>query len=80
MPQYFFHTQTASRETDEDGLDLTGPVQARQQAIQTCGQMMRDAPESFWGSRPWNVTVTDAAGVVLWEITMDGISTAAAPD
>jgi hypothetical protein len=40
--------------------------------------MMHDAPEGFWGSRPWNVTVTDAAGLVLYEISMDAVEAPAA--
>jgi hypothetical protein len=40
---------------------------------------MRDCADTFWGSRPWSVTVTDAVGLVLWEIEMDGTSSAAAP-
>lgn len=78
MQRYFFHTQTDSRITDEEGTVLEGPIEARRQAISTCGQMMQDAPEGFWGSRPWTVTVTDSAGLVLWEISMDGIECRAA--
>jgi hypothetical protein len=78
MPRYFFNTQTGTRFTDEDGFELDGPVEARRQAIITCGEMMRDAPEGFWGSRPWHVTVTDPDGLVLWEIMMDGNASAAA--
>jgi hypothetical protein len=80
MPLFFFHTQTESRTTDAEGVELPGAVEARKQAIQTCGQMMHDAPLAFWGSRPWSVVVTNAAGLVLWEIFMDGVSSAAAPD
>ncbi|WP_425506407.1 DUF6894 family protein [Sphingomonas xinjiangensis] len=77
IPLFYFHTQTGTRYTDVDGTDLAGPVDARRQAIQTCGQMMQEAPEGFWGSRPWSVTVTDAVGLVLWEISIDGQSSAA---
>lgn len=80
MQRYFFHTQTLSRDTDTDGIELDSPHEARRQAIETCGQMMKDAPEGFWGSRPWSVTVTDAAGLVLWSIEMDGSASAAAPN
>jgi len=79
MPRYFFHTQTDTRTTDEHGTEFDGPVQARREAIRTCGEMMREAPEGFWGSRPWTVTVSDAVGLVLWEIFMDGTSSPAAP-
>ena len=75
MQRFFFHTQTGSRFTDDEGMELDGPTEARRQAIKTCGQMIRDSPEGFWGTRPWNVTVTDSAGLVLWEIFMDGVAT-----
>jgi len=80
MPLYFFHTQTDTRYTDREGTMFEHPAQARREAIQVCGEMMREAPETFWGTRPWTVTVTDGAGLVLWEISMDGAATAAAPE
>ena len=79
MPLFFFHTQTDTRTSDAAGIELRGAAEARQQAVQTCGEMMRDAPEAFWGTRPWSVVVTDAVGLVLWEIFMDGVSSASAP-
>lgn len=77
MPRYYFHMDTGSRTTDRDGIELEGPVEARRQAIVTCGEMMKDAPEGFWGSRPWSVTVTDATGLILWTIEVDGVASAA---
>jgi hypothetical protein len=77
VPRYYFHIQTDTRTNDDEGIELAGPVEARRQAIKTCGQMMQDCPEGFWGSRPWSVTVTDAAGLVLWDIYIDGNSSAA---
>jgi hypothetical protein len=79
MPRYYFHTQSDNRLTDTDGVELAGPFEARKQAIKSCGDLMRDCADTFWGSRPWSVTVTDAVGLVLWEIGMDGTSSAAAP-
>lgn len=38
---------------------------------------MKDAAISFWGSRPWSVSVTDPQGLVLWEIFMDGVASPA---
>ena len=69
---YYFHMQTGTRDTDDEGIELASPRDARAQAIATCGQMMKDAPEAFWGTRPWSVTVTDGAGLILWEISMHG--------
>jgi len=67
MPRYVFHIQTDTRESDEISTELVGPTEARRQAVQTCGIIMKDSPEDFWGSRPWTVTVTAAEGIVLWE-------------
>lgn len=72
MPRFFFHTETEIRSTDTVGTECLDHIQARREAIRTCGQMMHDCAEGFWGSRPWRVTVTDSAGLVLWEILMDG--------
>jgi hypothetical protein len=48
MQRYFFHTQTDTRFSDQEGMVMDGPVEARRQAIATYGQMMVDAPEGFW--------------------------------
>jgi hypothetical protein len=77
MPQYFFHSQTDSRFTDDEGSEHATASQARAEAIRLCGEMLRDAPEPFWGSRPWSVTVTNAAGLIMWEIYIDGVSSPA---
>ena len=77
MALYYFHSQTDSRVSDTDGVELASPLEARREAIRTCGELMRDCPEPFWGSRPWSVTVTDARGLILWEVSMDGVSSAA---
>ena len=79
MPRYHFHMQTDARFSDDEVVELAGPIGARRQATLTCGEMLRDAPEGFWGSRPWNITVTDAQGLVLWEIMIDGTASPAAP-
>ena len=39
--------------------------------------MVRDAPEEFWDSPPWGIKITDASGLVLYEVYMDGITSAA---
>lgn len=77
MPRFYFHTETDVRTTDEEGMEFPGYAEARREAIRTCGQMMQDAPEVFWGSRPWNVSVTDEAGLIMWEIYVDGQTSAA---
>ena len=79
MPRFFFHTESETRTTDEEGMELADGLEARRQAIKSCGEMVRDCPQAFWGSRPWSVTVTNAEGLILWEIFMDGVSSPCAP-
>ena len=79
MPRYFFHTDTDNRFTDEEGVECLNAIAARQAAIATCGEMMQGCAETFWGSRPWTVTVTDATDLILWQITIDGTAAPAAP-
>ena len=78
MPRFFFHTQTDTRFTDAEGTECLDHVAARLEAIETCGEMMRGCGEVFWGSRPWTVTVTDATGLILWDISIDGTASPAA--
>lgn len=77
MPRYLFHSQTDSRYSDSEGVEFATPHDARKEAIRLCGEMLKDSPEPFWGSRPWSVTVTNDAGLILWEIFIDGVSSAA---
>lgn len=72
MALFFFHTETDRRVTDTEGLEFPSYIEARREGIRTAGQMMQDVPEIFWGSRPWSVSVTDADGLILWEIQLDG--------
>jgi hypothetical protein len=72
MALYFFHIQTDTRTTDEIGMEFARPQEARAQAIMTCGEMVKDDPDNFWGSRPWTIVVTDATGLILWDLSMDG--------
>jgi hypothetical protein len=75
--RYFFHCETDVRYTDAEGTEFDSPSQARAEAIKMCAQMMHEAPKGFWGSRPWSVTITDKAGLVLWNIDIDATSSIA---
>ncbi len=74
MLRLFFHTQTDTRSSDDEGTELSGAVGAWEKAIWICGQMTQDCSDGLWGSRPCSVTVTDAAGLILWDIFVDGVA------
>ena len=77
MPLFFFHSQTDTRTTDVEGTEFPDHLAARQEVIKLCGELLRDAPAPFWGSRPWSLSVTDARGLILYEINVDGFGSAA---
>ncbi|WP_443026093.1 DUF6894 family protein [Sphingomonas sp. PB2P19] len=77
MPRFYFHTETDVRSTDTEGMEFSGYEEAKHQAIRTAGDLMRETPQVFWGSRPWSVSVTDATGLIMWEIYLDGQTSAA---
>ena len=58
---------------------MDNEIEARREAVRTCGEMMRDAPEGFLGHSTVVITVTNAAGLVLWEIYINVTASAAAP-
>lgn len=72
MPQYHFGIQTDRQFVDEQGVDLADHAAARAMAIQTCGELMRDGGATFWGTRPWKVTVSDEVGLMLFTIEVVG--------
>ena len=74
MPLYFFHIHANAHDADDEGMDFADPGAAREEAIKVAGEMMRDSPDAFWDSQPWKVVVTDEAGAVLWQISMDAVS------
>jgi hypothetical protein len=47
VPLFYFHTETDVRVTDSDGQEFESYEDARREAIQTCGQMMKDAAIAF---------------------------------
>lgn len=77
MTRYFFHSQTDTRSTDTDGEEFATPAEARKEAIRMAGEMLKTAPEPFWSSRPWEITITDQAGLIMWVLSVHGISSPA---
>lgn len=74
MPRYFFHTSTDTRFTDDEGVDCATLADARRMAFRTCSELIHAAEDTFWGTRPWTVTVTDVKDIILYEIAIDGFA------
>jgi hypothetical protein len=67
MPRYFFHIFNGHPHADMEGIELSGLKKARQEAIQTAGEIIRSDDVKAWQGSDWHMEVTDAAGQpVLW--------------
>ncbi len=62
MPRYFFHVIDGQNIIDKEGTELSGLRQARAEAIQLAGAILRDEGDKFWNGEEWHMNVTDASG------------------
>lgn len=66
MPRYFFHIIDGRDAPDETGTELEGPAEARLQALNTTGQLLREGGDEFWSGHEWRMHVTDDRGEELF--------------
>ena len=62
MPRFFFNVRDHHDILDPEGVELSGPHEARAQAVVACGEMVRDLGPEFWDQPDWRMWVTDEAG------------------
>lgn len=62
MPRYFFHVLDGYAIIDREQTELPDFREARAEAIQTAGAILRDKGDEFWTDTEWQMTVTDASG------------------
>lgn len=65
MPRYFFHTFNGSAHPDAEGTEFPGLEEAREEAIQTAGEIIRGQSIKSWKGSDWHMEVTDASGQTL---------------
>ncbi len=73
MARYFFHTDSHTRFTDDEGQELSSLTAARAYATRAIAEVLRDDSKIFWGTRPWSMTVTDADGLIFFAIEVHGV-------
>jgi hypothetical protein len=59
MPRYFFHTHNGVTVLDDRGLEFPNFRAARDEAIRTCGEMLRQIPSAINNGDPFQLWVTD---------------------
>ena len=56
---------------------MSGPEEARNQAVTACGEALKDLDGEFWESEEWTMTVKDWQGNVVCELKFSGTRSAA---
>ena len=61
MPRYYFHVEDDSTVIDRVGTVLPDLPAARNEAVVTAGEILRDgSAASLWTGKPWRMWVTEA--------------------
>jgi len=60
MHRYFFYVIDGRSIIDNEGSELAGLKEARVEAIQLAGAILRDEGDKFWKDEEWYMDVTDA--------------------
>jgi hypothetical protein len=60
MPRYFFNVEDDRTIIDQEGTDLPNLRAAREAAVNTSAELLRERAEStHWNGKPWRMWVTD---------------------
>ena len=70
MPRYFFHFRDDfdGDRNDLEGTLLADAASAKEEAVKTVGEMMRDAPARFVDDREWCLEVMDETELMLFSL------------
>jgi hypothetical protein len=74
VPKYHFNTDDRA---DADGREMASLAEAKCEAIRMAGQTVCQGAEGFWNRAEWKMTVTDASGLILFDLLIIGTESAA---
>jgi hypothetical protein len=80
MPRYFFNVIDGRSIIDNQGSELAGLKEARVEAIQLAGAILRDEGDKFWKGEEWHMDVTDASGLSVLKLRFSAEDQGIAPD
>jgi hypothetical protein len=80
MPRYFFHVIDGRDIIDNEGSELADLKEARVEAIQLAGAILRDEGDKFWKGEEWHMNVTDASGLSLLKLHFSAVDQGIAPE
>ena len=68
MPRFHFNFHDGSLIPDVRGTELASLESARREAMRRASEILAKQEEAFWNGTLWTVSVTDEAGIVLFEL------------
>jgi hypothetical protein len=74
MPKYHFNIDDV---VDTDGADMESLAQAKCEAIRMAGLTICQGAQAFWDRAEWKMTVTDASGLVMFDLLIIATESAA---
>jgi len=80
MPRYFFHVIDGREIIDNQGSELASLKEARVEAIQLAGAILRDEGDKFWNGEEWHMDVTDASGQSVLKLHFSADDQGIAPE
>lgn len=73
MARYHFTMcEGGATTSDIEGTELPTVQRARQEALRLAGDLLRDAPDTFWSDPEWRLEVSDGVGMMLFTLTIFG--------
>ena len=68
----YFHVKDHSEVIpDREGVEVSGPQEARIQALLAAEELRREDPSSARDLSGWTITVADGSGAVLFSLDLD---------
>ena len=74
MPRFFFHIDG---DEDSGGTELESLPTAKCHAVKLAGELICEQSDSFWDTAEWTLAVTDESGLLLFQLQIVGLDSAA---
>jgi hypothetical protein len=72
VARYYFHLVSPHEVIlDDEGVEVTDLAEARAEALKTIDELRRESPSAAEGWEGWRLDVADAAGSVVFSISLD---------
>lgn len=73
MPRYYFNVLGEHPETDQEGIEFHSREHAWEQAVRTCGEMIRQRYRTMQPPGSWRMDVNDEKGRQIFSLRFAAI-------